>query len=67
MYAAEQAWDRCLAAAERGLALDPYCETFITGAASAYRALGRPWAAARLLRRTRQRLELDREGRDGND
>lgn len=56
-YEQEQSWTRCLNAALRGIAADPDCDAFYQAAANAYRALGKPWAAARLARRARQRSE----------
>jgi LuxR family maltose regulon positive regulatory protein len=57
LYADERAWSRCLNVAVRGIAADPDCEIFYQAAADAYRALGKPWAAARLTRRARRRTD----------
>jgi LuxR family transcriptional regulator, maltose regulon positive regulatory protein len=56
-YAQEHSWTRCLNAALQGIAADPDCEVFYQAAADAYRALGKPWAAARLARRARHRSD----------
>ncbi len=57
LYAEERSWSRCLNVALRGIAADPDCEIFYQSAADAYRALGKPWAAARLTRRARRRID----------
>jgi len=57
LYAEEQSWTRCLNIALQGVAADPDCEAFYQAAADAYRALGKPWAAARLARRVRHRSD----------
>jgi two-component SAPR family response regulator len=54
-YAAAGDWDACLAACRKGLLTDPDYPAFVSYAERAYRALGKPWAAARLARRVRQR------------
>ncbi|MGE0542351.1 MAG: tetratricopeptide repeat protein [Dehalococcoidia bacterium] len=54
-YREAQSWSRCLNMALRGIAADPDCSIFYDAAADAYRALGKPWAAARLTRRAKRR------------
>lgn len=55
LYTEERSWSRCLNVALKGMAADPECDAFYKGAAQAYRALGKPWAAARLARQARRR------------
>lgn len=55
LYAAAGAWDACLEASLKGLELDPDTKAFYAHASRAYRALGKPWSAARITRRARDR------------
>jgi LuxR family maltose regulon positive regulatory protein len=58
-YAEQQAWSRCLHTAILGFNADPDSEIFYQYAADAYRALGKPWAAARVARRARLNAPRD--------
>ncbi|MGH2599656.1 MAG: tetratricopeptide repeat protein [Dehalococcoidia bacterium] len=62
-YAVEEAWSECLSAALQGITIDPDCQDFYAYAGRAYRALGKPWAAARLARRARERPSSADAGR----
>jgi len=58
-YARRGQWEQCLKRSLEGVRLDPGCEVFYEHGAQAYRALGKPWAARRLVRRRSAEMEAD--------